>query len=154
MNFQLVSEISGIELIAAGGSIREIKRLRKVYGRGRWRKLKGIAKIQFSNGRYTKESCTGMRRTELAGKKSKSNGSSPRKKGPAGSQYVVCVKNDDCPASVEFRKIYRLLRDLAATKLGMLRVVDESGEDYLYPEDHFVTIKLTPAIERAFRAAS
>jgi len=38
-----------------------------------------------------------MRRTALAKKKSKSNGSSPRKKGPAGSQYVVCVKNDDYP---------------------------------------------------------
>lgn len=90
----------------------------------------------------------------LAEKKSKSNGSSPRKKGLAGSQYVVCVKNDDYPASLELRKIYRLLRDFTANKLGMLRVIDESGEDYLYPEDHFVAIKLTPAVERAVRSAS
>jgi hypothetical protein len=92
-----------------------------------------------------------MKRTVLAEKKSKSNGSS---KGPAGSQYVVCVKNDDYPASLELRKIYQLMRDSAAARLGMLRVVDESGEDYLYPDDYFVAIRLTPAVERALRSAS
>ena len=95
-----------------------------------------------------------MRRTALAEKKLKSNGYSPRKKGPAGSHYVVCVKNEDYPASLELRKIYQLRSDAAAIKLGMLRVVDESGEDYLYPEDHFVAIKLTPSVERALRSAS
>jgi hypothetical protein len=50
VKFQLVSDITEIELIAAGRSIREFKRLRKVYGRGRWRKLKGTALIQFSDG--------------------------------------------------------------------------------------------------------
>jgi hypothetical protein len=95
-----------------------------------------------------------MRRMALAKKKSKLNGSSPRKKGPAGSQYVVCAKNEDYPASLELRKIYRVLRDSSASKLGMLRVIDESGEDYLYPQDYFVAIKLTPAIERIIRSAS
>jgi hypothetical protein len=116
--------------------------------------LKELRQLNFLMVRYIKASCTGMRRTELAEKKSKSNGSSPRKKGPAGSGYVVCVKNDDYPASLELRKIYQLRNDSSANKLGMLRVVDESGEDYLYPEDHFVTIKLTPAIERALSSAS
>ena len=50
MKFQLISEILEIELIAAGKSIRELKRLRKAYGSGRWRKLKGVASIRFSNG--------------------------------------------------------------------------------------------------------
>jgi hypothetical protein len=95
-----------------------------------------------------------MRHMALAEKKPKSNELSPRKKGPSGSEYVVCVKNDDYPASLEPRKIYRAMRDSAASKLGMLRVVDESGEDYLYPEDHFIAIKLTPAIERFVRSAS
>jgi hypothetical protein len=95
-----------------------------------------------------------MKLMGLAEKKQKSNGSSPRKKGPSGSQYVVCVKNDDYPASLELRKIYRILRDHGASRLGLLRVVDESGDDYLYPEDHFLAIKLTPALERAVRAAS
>ena len=70
------------------------------------------------------------------------------------TKYAVCVKNDDYPASLELRKIYQLIRDLAATRLGMLRVVDESGEDYLYPEDHFVAIRLTPILVRAIRSAS
>jgi hypothetical protein len=51
-------------------------------------------------------------------------------------------------------EIYRMLRDSAASKVGMLRVVDESSEDYLYPDDHFIAIKLTPAIERFVRSAS
>jgi len=116
--------------------------------------LKEMHQSDFLMVRYIKASCIGMRRTALAEKKSKSNGYSPRKKGPAGSQYVVCVRNDDYPASLELRKIYQVMRDSAAARLGMVRVIDESGEDYLYPEDHFVAIKLTPAIERAVRSAS
>ena len=115
---------------------------------------KELHQFNFLMVRYIKANCIGMRRTALVEKKSKSNGSSPRKKGPAGSQYVVCVKNNDYPASLELRKIYQLMRDSAAARLGMLRVVDESGENYLYPDDYFVTIKLTPAVERALRSAS
>ena len=152
MKFQLVSEIVEIELIAAGRSIREFKRLRKTYGGARWRKEQH--RFNFLMVRYIKLKFIGMRRTALAEKKPKSNGSSPRKKGPAGSQYVVCVRNDNYPASLEPRKIYRLMRDSEASKLGMMRVIDESGEDYLYPEDHFVAIKLTPAVERLVRSAS
>lgn len=65
MSFQLVGEITEIELIAAGKSIRELKRLRKVYGRGRWRKLKGTATIKFSDGTIQQgELRIGMRRTD------------------------------------------------------------------------------------------
>jgi hypothetical protein len=100
---------------------------------------KELHQFNFLMVRYTKANCIGMRRTALAEK---------------GSQYVVCVKNDDYPASLELHKIYRLMSDSAAIKVGMLRVVDESGEDYLYPGDYFVAIKLTPAVERALRSAS
>jgi hypothetical protein len=47
------------------------------------------------------------------------------------------------------RKVYRLLKDERAAKLGHVRVIDESGEDYLYPEEFFVPIKLPQAVERA-----
>lgn len=50
MNFSILGEIQGIETIAVGNSIRELERLRKVYGSGRWRKLKGIATIQLEDG--------------------------------------------------------------------------------------------------------
>jgi hypothetical protein len=51
MNFDIISEISQIELIASGSSIRDIHRLEKLYGKGKWRKLKGIAFIQLANGK-------------------------------------------------------------------------------------------------------
>ena len=69
-------------------------------------------------------------------------------------QYAVCVKNEEYPASLELRKIYQVVPDKQSGNLGLIRIIDESGEDYLYPEDHFLVIKLTPAIERAVRAAS
>ena len=50
MHFEIISEISKIDQIAAGNSIREISRLKKIYGNGRWRKLKGIAKIKIGSG--------------------------------------------------------------------------------------------------------
>lgn len=51
MNFEILGEITDVETIAVGGKIREVARLRRLYGRGRWRKLKGVARIRLSNGR-------------------------------------------------------------------------------------------------------
>jgi len=51
MNFEIISEITDIETIAAGSGIRDILRLRRMYGRGKWRKLKGVATIKMWNGR-------------------------------------------------------------------------------------------------------
>ena len=51
MNFEIVSEISDIETIAVGSKIREVSRLQRTYGKGRWRKLKGIAKVRLRSGR-------------------------------------------------------------------------------------------------------
>jgi hypothetical protein len=50
MNFEIISELTDIEIIAVGNSIRDLPRLRKQYGKGRWRKLKGIAQIRLPNG--------------------------------------------------------------------------------------------------------
>jgi hypothetical protein len=50
MPFEVLGEISGVETIAAGSGIREIARLRRMYGRGRWRKRKGIAQVRLANG--------------------------------------------------------------------------------------------------------
>ena len=51
MTFEIVGEITVIETIAAGTGIRDIKRLRKNYGKGRWRKMKGTARVRLDNGR-------------------------------------------------------------------------------------------------------
>lgn len=69
-------------------------------------------------------------------------------------QFVLCVKNDAYPASLEVRKVYRALPDRPAEAKGFVRVVDESGEDYLYPADHFVAVELPPAAVDALLAAS
>jgi hypothetical protein len=68
-------------------------------------------------------------------------------------QLVICVNNEGYAASLEKRKIYEVLRDPAADKHGMLRIIDESGEDYLYPKTFFRSIALPLATKRAVLAA-
>jgi hypothetical protein len=63
-------------------------------------------------------------------------------------QLVVCVDNEDYAASLEKRKIYIALCDQAAEKHGPLRVIDESGDDYLYPDVFFRSIALPQAIKK------
>ena len=68
-------------------------------------------------------------------------------------QLVVCVENDGYAVSLEKRKIYVALRDAEADKHHMLRIVDESGEDYLYPKILFRSIALPQAVKKAVLAA-
>jgi hypothetical protein len=68
-------------------------------------------------------------------------------------QLVVCIDNEGYAVSLEKRKIYVTLRDAAAEKHGLLRIVDESGEDYLYPKKSFRPIALPLAVKRAVLAA-
>jgi hypothetical protein len=72
---------------------------------------------------------------------------------PQTKQLVVCVSNEGHPVSLQKRKIYVALRDATAEKLGLVRIVDESGEDYLYPKAFFRTIALPQAVKRAVLAA-
>jgi hypothetical protein len=69
-------------------------------------------------------------------------------------RFVLCIRNDDYPASLEVRKLYHALPDPEAAEEGLLRVVDESGEDYLYPEQYFVAIELTPSVREALATAA
>jgi len=64
-------------------------------------------------------------------------------------QFVVCVRDKDHSASLELRKLYQVVPDPEAAKHHQIRVVDESGEDYLYPEGYFVPVPLPQAAERA-----
>ena len=68
-------------------------------------------------------------------------------------QFVVCLKNDGYEVPLERRKIYRVLPDSDAAKHRLIRVIDESGEDYLYPQRFFAPIELPQAIRRAVLAA-
>ena len=69
-------------------------------------------------------------------------------------QLVVCIRNDGYSASLEKRKIYVSLRDLTAEKHGQLRVIDESGDGYLYPKIFFRSIALPQSLKKAVLAAA
>lgn len=64
--------------------------------------------------------------------------------------FVVCVKNEGYTASLEPRKIYQVLADDRAAEHGLIRVIDESGQDYLYPADYFAVIELPQAAAEVF----
>ena len=64
------------------------------------------------------------------------------------------MSNDGYPASLERRKIYAVVADANATKHGMIRVIDESGEDYLYPKELFADIKLGARLAKALDASA
>ena len=70
------------------------------------------------------------------------------------TRFVVCVKNEDYPASLELRKIYQVIPDARTAEHRLIRVIDESGEDYLYPADYFVPIELPQGVEEAFSLAA
>jgi hypothetical protein len=67
-------------------------------------------------------------------------------------RFALCVENKDCD-DLEKRKIYQVLPDDDAAKEGYLRVIDESGEDYLYPQSYFILIQLPREAQEALRVA-
>ena len=69
--------------------------------------------------------------------------------GTPAKKFVVCLKNTGYEASLEPRKIYQTLADGDAAKHQQVRVIDESGEDYLYPQSFFAPIDLPPPIRKA-----
>ena len=90
-----------------------------------------------------------MRHTALAGKEL--NTLSPRKQPRAVPKYAICVKNDNYTASLELRKLYQIVPDKNSNVRGLIRLIDESGESYLYPAEYFLPIKLSPAILKALQ---
>lgn len=69
-------------------------------------------------------------------------------------QFVICIHNDGYPASLELWKVYRVLPDEKAARHQLIRVIDESGEDYLYPSNFFAPITLPQAVEAAILASA
>lgn len=66
------------------------------------------------------------------------------------SKFVICLKNTGFEASLEIHKVYQTQIDEEAAKKQLIRVVDESGEDYLYPEDYFAPIELPQEVQQTF----
>lgn len=70
------------------------------------------------------------------------------------TRFAVCVNNADYPASLELHKIYRVLADEEAEADGDMRIIDESGEDYLYPANYFVMVELPTVVEKSLLRAA
>jgi hypothetical protein len=99
-------------------------------------------------------SSTGTKRTASAARSSKSRDSSPKASASGRrTRHVVCVSNKGYDASLERRKIYVAVADRQADQLGMVRVIDESGEDYLYPKVFFAEIRVSPHLAKALATA-
>lgn len=69
-------------------------------------------------------------------------------------KFAVCVNNADYPVALELHKTYRVLPDDDAATDGDIRVVDETGEDYLYPAEYFVMVDLPQAVEKSLLQAA
>jgi len=86
-----------------------------------------------------------MRHMELAGRKSNENviWTNNMKTGKClKSRFAICVDNSEYPASLELHKLYRVVPDDDAKKDGDLRIIDESGEDYVYPAEYFLLVDI------------
>lgn len=73
----------------------------------------------------------------------------PTRLGPA--RFVLCIESGAYPASLQRRKLYEVRPDTDAERDGQLRVIDDSGEDYLYPREYFQPVQLTPFLKRLVR---
>jgi hypothetical protein len=76
-----------------------------------------------------------------------------KKRRPASTRFVVCVRNTDYPESLELRKLYRVIPDSKARKVNHIRVIDESGEDYLYPKEFFAPVRISEPVKRSLAVA-
>jgi hypothetical protein len=96
-----------------------------------------------------------MKRTASARKSSSASGISTRPHKPArqARRFAVCVRNDGYEASLERNKIYTVVPDAEAERDGDLRIVDESGEDYLFSADRFIAIEVPPAVRASLLRA-
>ena len=65
--------------------------------------------------------------------------------------FALCIENKDCEGFLEKRKIYQVLSDEEAEKEGSIRVIDESGEDYLYPRSYFIAVQLPREAQEALQ---
>ena len=68
--------------------------------------------------------------------------------------YVICIDNKEYPSSLELRKVYEVVEDKEALSQGLIRIIDESGEDYLYPQSYFMQIDLPQNIRQVLSKAS
>lgn len=95
-----------------------------------------------------------MKRTALARNKSKLSGSSPERRSRAREstvRFALCVAKDRNSADLHLATLYPILADKSAAKQGFLRIIDDSGDDYLYPAEYFVIQRLRSSLAKKIR---
>jgi hypothetical protein len=113
---------------------------------------KAVRQYVYPMGEYAKPNFIGTKRMVLAKKKSSGKGIwIMRQRKYSRTQFAVCIDNSQYPVSLELHKVYRVLPDADAARDGDLRIIDESGEDYLYPADYFVMIDLPRGIKHVLQ---
>ena len=90
-----------------------------------------------------------MKHTASARRNSSASSTSTRRRAAKGRKFAVCIRNEGYEASLERNKIYAVLPDEDAKRDGDLRVIDESGEDYLFSADRFVAIEVPVAVKNS-----
>ncbi len=67
------------------------------------------------------------------------------------TRFALCIETGEYPTSLQTRKLYEVRPDAAAERHGQLRIIDDSGEDFLYPREYFQPLELTPFLSRLVR---
>ena len=155
MDFELVGDLTEVETIATARGNRELPRLRRLYGRGRWRKMKVIARIRLRAGRTRLAELHWLKHMASAKKNSSARGISMSRVSRARRPPVRRLRRQRrLRGLARAQQDYVVLPDKDAESEGDLRVVDESGEDYLFSADRFVAIDVPAAVKASLLKAS
>lgn len=117
--------------------------------------MKGTATVRLASGRIRLAELHWYEAHGMAGKNSNVSDTwiERMKRKRSATLFAICVSNAEYPASLELHKIYRVLPDEDAEQDGDLRVIDESGEDYLYPAGYFMALELPRNVQRVLLQA-
>ena len=157
MNFEIIGEITEVETIAVSGSIRILPVLRRRFGHARWRKRKGFATVRLADGTIRQAEVHWFEAHGI-GKTAYENqtvlGLKHMTEHPHSSlQFAICIKTDDADLLTP-RRIYQVLPDDSAARSQYVRVIDNEGEDYLYPADYFIFVEFPHEVEQALLQVS
>ena len=154
MQFEVIGDITDVEPIAVGKGVRIRKLLVKRFGRGRWRKLKGFGQVRLPDGTIRAAELHWFEAHGIGRKKM--NQTVPglnMSRTKRDRRFAICIKTDD-PDLLTPRKIYEVLPDASAEKSEFIRVIDNEGEDYLYPASCFIFVNLPNEVEKALEHVS
>jgi hypothetical protein len=149
VKFRIIGAIYAVETIASGHGIDVLAQLTRRFGRGNWRKMKGIAFVRYANGL--------VREVELHWHEAHGIGKRLAK-GQAHIQtmsdrkhFVICIENGDgeYDGAIDIRRIYETVEPESNDPEELIRVIDEQGEDYLYPREWFLPIELPDNVAAA-----